>query len=137
MHCIIAGSRSITNYDLVVQAIEESGFLLTEVISGHAKGVDQLGERWAKEHNVRLHIMPAEWAKYGRSAGIRRNGDMARYALERKLLTGEPAGLILVWDGQSKGSASMAASGTYFQLRVYQKLIVPTPDTCLVQPDLF
>lgn len=137
MHCIIAGSRSILNYDLVVQAIQESGFLLTEVISGHAKGVDQLGERWAKEHNVPCKIMPAEWAKYGRSAGIRRNGDMARYALEQAAETGQPAGLILVWDGQSKGSASMGATGTYFQLRMYQKLIVPTPATCLVQPDLF
>ena len=47
MKVIIAGSRDITDYSLVCRAISESKFDITEVISGTARGVDTLGEKWA------------------------------------------------------------------------------------------
>lgn len=46
MRTIIAGSRSITDYALIQKAVSESGFEITEVVSGGAIGVDRLGERW-------------------------------------------------------------------------------------------
>ena len=52
MKTIIAGSRDLTDYNLVKLAVEESGFEIAEVVSGGARGVDRLGERWAKEHGV-------------------------------------------------------------------------------------
>jgi hypothetical protein len=94
---IIAGSRSITNYQIVCRAIKESGWEedITEVVSGKAKGVDKLGEDWAKAHNIPVKPFPAEWSKldepdaiireneygkYDAKAGIRRNEKMAEYA---------------------------------------------------------
>lgn len=44
MKTIIAGSRSITNYDQILEAISLSNIIITTVISGTANGVDKLGE---------------------------------------------------------------------------------------------
>lgn len=97
MKVVIAGSRSITDYALVERAVEESGFDVTVVLSGTANGVDKLGERWAQEHDIPTERFPAEWDKYGRSAGPIRNKQMVEYA----------DGLIAVWDGESRGTANI------------------------------
>ena len=44
MKTIIAGSRTVSDYQTIEQAIRQSGFTITEVISGGAKGVDALAE---------------------------------------------------------------------------------------------
>jgi hypothetical protein len=97
MRVIIAGSRSITDYDFVCRVIEESCFDVTEVVSGTARGVDQLGERWAKDNGIPVAHFPADWDKYGKSAGYVRNTDMGDYA----------DALIAVWDGESRGTNHM------------------------------
>lgn len=43
MITIVAGSRSITDYEIVKEAIEKSEFDITCIVSGGAKGVDSLG----------------------------------------------------------------------------------------------
>jgi hypothetical protein len=80
MKTIIAGSRSILDYCTVKRAIISSGYQISEVVCGMAKGVDTLGLRYANEHNIPVKEFPAEWDKYGRSAGFRRNVQMAEYA---------------------------------------------------------
>ena len=47
MKVIIAGSRGVEDYALVEEAVKQSGFDITEVVSGTARGVDLLGEHWA------------------------------------------------------------------------------------------
>jgi len=47
MRVIVAGSRGIDDPNVVATAIAASGFHVTEVVSGTAHGVDQLGEAWA------------------------------------------------------------------------------------------
>lgn len=61
MIVIICGSRNFNNYDTVEKAIQQSGFDVSMVYSGHCKGVDLLGEMWAKEHNIPCKIFPAKW----------------------------------------------------------------------------
>jgi len=80
MKTIIAGSRDCEDYELVCKVIAESGFEITEVVSGCARGVDRLGERWAKEHNVPVKRFPAHWSEFGKQAGPIRNREMAWYA---------------------------------------------------------
>lgn len=81
LRVIIAGSRNITDYDIVKKAITVSFGLMAwdivQIVSGGASGVDHLGERYAKENNIPLRVFPAQWYTYGRSAGARRNGVMA------------------------------------------------------------
>jgi hypothetical protein len=59
MKTIIAGSRKFNNREAVFAAVTESGFVITEVVSGTAKGVDRLGEHWAKQNGVPIKQFPA------------------------------------------------------------------------------
>ena len=81
MKVIIAGSRTITDYNLVKLAVEKSGWFdeITEIVSGCARGVDQLAIRFAKEHNIPIAKFPADWDKHGRGAGYIRNAEMGKY----------------------------------------------------------
>lgn len=101
MRVIIAGSRAITDIYYVRQAIYHSGFLITEVICGCAKGVDSLGRDWAKDNGIGVREVPAIWrgrdGVYNPKAGFERNRRMAGYA----------DALIAVWDGESGGTKNM------------------------------
>jgi hypothetical protein len=97
MRTIIAGSRTATDYSLVKFTIRNSQFDITEVVCGGAKGIDSLGQKWAIDNKVPLRYFYPDWDKYKKFAGPERNKRMAEYA----------DALILIWDGKSKGSASM------------------------------
>ena len=98
MKTIIAGSRGVTDYAVVCAAIEAGQRQwykpITEVLSGTARGVDQLGERWAEENKVPCQKFSAEWDAYGKSAGYRRNLQMLEVA----------QAVIACWDGFSRGT---------------------------------
>lgn len=113
MKCIIAGSRSVTDYEILLAAIAYLPWRrdITEIVSGGADGADALGERYAKERKLRLTVMPADWIAYGRSAGPRRNRDMAQYVF--------PDGaLIALWDGESRGTQNMIEEARKRHLKV-------------------
>jgi len=97
MKVIIAGSSSIFDPAVLEQAIEASGFHITTVISGRCQGVDILGERWAERMRIPVLPFPANWRRYGRSAGPIRNLEMAKQA----------DAVLVVWDGQSPGAKNM------------------------------
>ena len=109
MRAIVAGSRSIEDICLVSRAIRESGFPVKVIISGTARGVDQLGEEWAKKNNVKVERFPADWKTYGNYAGHVRNGEMARAA----------DCLICIWDGSSKGSKNMIETAKKAGLKIF------------------
>ena len=69
MRVIIAGSRDYHNYDTLLEAIEESEFKIEIVVSGGANGVDALGEEYAENMNIPLHVFNADWERHGRAAG--------------------------------------------------------------------
>jgi YspA, cpYpsA-related SLOG family len=109
MRVIVAGSRTITDMIAVEEAMELSGFEVTSVVSGTASGVDKLGERWAKNHGVPISQYPANWNLYGKSAGYKRNVEMALNA----------DSLVAVWDGVSKGTRHMIDIAKSKNLRIY------------------
>lgn len=101
----IAGSRNFNNYvllsntvDTFIKTIMLTGeFTDIEIVSGTAKGADQLGERYAQEHEYSVKQFPAYWGHYGKAAGPIRNEQMASYS----------DFIFIFWDGKSKGSRSM------------------------------
>lgn len=97
MKTIIAGSRTITDYKLLEKLIAAINFEITEVVCGMAKGVDTLGQTYARLNNIKISYFRPRWELYGKSAGFKRNKEMANYA--------EAA--IIVWDGFSNGSKNM------------------------------
>ncbi len=97
MRVIIAGSRSITDFQLIETYINDLHLPITEIISGTANGVDKLGEQYAKKYDIPIKHYPANWTLYGKSAGYKRNVEMANNADH----------LICIWDGVSKGTKHM------------------------------
>jgi hypothetical protein len=79
MKLIIAGGR---NYKFTEVDIEKLNSIegVTEVVSGGAKGADACGEIWAKFLQLPVKRFEAQWSMYGKSAGMRRNKQMANYA---------------------------------------------------------
>lgn len=98
---IIAGSRTFTNQGLLLDKVAHR--LLNKiqanitVVSGGAQGADKEGEKLAIARGWSILKMPAEWDRYGKSAGYRRNEEMAVVADE----------LIAFWDGNSRGTKHM------------------------------
>jgi predicted Rossmann fold nucleotide-binding protein DprA/Smf involved in DNA uptake len=80
MKVIIAGSRDINDYNIVLSAFSSCPFEITEIVSGCAKGVDTLGEQVADLICVPICKFPADWNKHGKAAGPIRNKQMADYA---------------------------------------------------------
>lgn len=113
MKVIISGSRSILNYEILEEAIKESGFIITQVISGTARGVDELGERWAAKNNVSVREMSANWDFFGKSARYLRNEEMFKIA----------EGIIVLWDGKSKNSKNMISIAKRYNLKIFVKEI--------------
>lgn len=114
MKTIIAGSRDIIDYETVKAVIAEAqaaGFVITEVVSGRADGVDTLGERWAEENNIPIKKFPADWS-IGKSAGAVRNNKMAKYADQ----------LILIYDGESRGSTHMLACAVAKKMKIFKSI---------------
>lgn len=99
MRVIVAGSRDNVSQTDIDHAIEASGWVkeITVVVSGAARGVDRMGENWAKRNGITIDSRPANWDKYGKSAGYKRNQEMADNA----------DALIAVWDGVSRGTGHM------------------------------
>ncbi len=98
MRVAIVGGRDFDDYVL----LRNYGNILTEklprphivIVSGGAKGADTLAEQFAREHRYDSQIFPAEWGKYGKSAGFIRNQTIV-----------DNCDMVLAfWNGISKGT---------------------------------
>jgi len=90
----IVGGRDFKNYDLLCRTLDALYF--DTVVSGGADGADALAERYAWDHGKKIKIFTADWTKYGRAAGPRRNKEIVEHS----------DGICAFWDGQSRGTAS-------------------------------
>jgi hypothetical protein len=98
MKVVISGSRTYANKDIVYTALKNSGYNITELISGHANGVDKLGEQWAREHNIPVTLFAPQYDLHeSKIAPLIRNEQMADYG----------DALIAVWYNKSHGTAHM------------------------------
>lgn len=110
MRVIVAGSRGFNNYNLLE---EKLNFFLQNydnitIISGGAKGADELGKIYAIANNYNLETYPAKWEQYGKRAGYIRNEEMAKVA----------DACVVFWDGNSRGSKHMIDLAHKYELKV-------------------
>ena len=119
---IVAGSRDYKNYgqladilDVLVDNLHDRGIDRSniEIVSGGCRGADELGERYAKESYIRCSIFPADWSKYGKSAGPIRNDTMAKYAVKA-----DEGYLVAFPIGESRGTRSMIKLAEQHGLKV-------------------
>lgn len=104
MKVVVFGTRDITSYQIVEKAIQEGLTALqldkskiTELVSGGCRGVDTIAETWAVKNGVKVVRFPADWNRYGLSAGPIRNREMGNYC---------DVG-VSIWDGKSRGTKNM------------------------------
>ena len=118
LRVVIAGCRDYNNYqeakefiDLCLSNIRKENKII--IVSGCASGADAIGEKYAAENGFEVEKYPADWEKYGRSAGPRRNRQMAEVSDY----------VICFWDGKSRGTKSMIDYAKKFSKPVKIKII--------------
>lgn len=99
---VIAGCRDYNNYDEAKKHIDEYISDIKKdntiiILSGGSNGADKIGERYAKENGFRIELFLADWKRFGKSAGPKRN----------KLMAEATDYVICFWDGKSRGTKSM------------------------------
>jgi len=101
MRLAIIGSRSFDNYDLLSSIlwdllhVRRGDIPQDIIISGGARGADSLAKKYAEEEKLEYIEYPAEWSKYGKSAGFIRN----------QLIVDNCDMVLTFWDGESRGTA--------------------------------
>ena len=100
---IVAGSRDYEDksfiykmLDFYTSKINDKRKNLT-IVSGLARGPDSIGIDYAGDNNLNWKEFPADWDKYGKSAGYIRNYEMAWYSTH----------CITFYNGSSSGTKSM------------------------------
>lgn len=95
MKVAVIGSRKFTNTQLLESILDNYKTQITCIISGGARGADQLAESWATTNNIKTMIFKPDWSSFGKSAGYRRNIEIVKNCDL----------CIAFWDGESKGTA--------------------------------
>lgn len=117
MRITIGGCRDYNNYSVfekfVSECISEIESENIIILSGHCSGVDAMAERYAMEKGYKLEIYPADWKKYGRAAGPKRNKEMVQ----------DSNVVIAFWDGKSKGTKSLVEFAKKNDMLLYLKNI--------------
>ena len=97
---LVCGSRTIVDKEWIFTQIESYWYFHLAcysdpiMIEGGARGVDTIAKEYALENEWEVEEYPAEWDKYGKSAGYIRNDLMVKKADE----------VLILWDGKSKGT---------------------------------
>ena len=100
---IVCGGRDFDDYEFFTSKMDRLMLYYENIrlISSHASGADRFAEQYAKEKNVPIMVIPADWKKHGRAAGPIRNRAMLDYAKK------ETPVVAAFWDGKSKGTGNM------------------------------
>lgn len=98
MRVLVCGGRNYSNKDRLHEVLDELHLTNDDtIISGMAKGADDLAAKYSVQKQIMLDAFPAQWNKYGKSAGFKRNTQM--------LLEGKPD-LVIAFPG-GKGTDMM------------------------------
>ena len=85
MKLAIVGSRileeSDENLSIVTEIIKRNLDIskLTEIVSGGARGADSLAEKFAAQEDIPMRVFSADWSRFGKGAGPRRNQEIVDY----------------------------------------------------------
>ena len=107
MILIIAGGRDFNDFNYMFQCMYEwclTHEFPTEIIEGGANGADTLGRRWAELNNIKCVTIRADWKQHGKSAGPKRNHEMAKLG----------KALVAFWDGKSPGTKNMIGWAEFY-----------------------
>lgn len=109
----MTGSRNWRSRSPIYRALIASK--ATIVVHGGAQGADDLAAQIARSLGLQVRAYPADWTRYGRSAGPRRNQEM----LDAEHRPDEPIDLVLAFPtSQSVGTYDMISRAERAGIRV-------------------
>lgn len=76
MRILVCGGRNYQDLKQVARALDPYLTSSLVIIHGGAKGADRLAGMWAEAAGVPVEVYNADWAKYGKAAGVLRNQQM-------------------------------------------------------------
>jgi len=81
MKVLVTGGRKYNDSDSLRRALDHlhAQTPFTLLIHGGASGADRLAAAWAASAGVPIREFPADWNRYGNSAGPRRNREMLAF----------------------------------------------------------
>lgn len=92
----IIGSRSFSDYTFFKEMLDFSFYTISSIISGGARGADELAARYAAEKDIPIREILPEYKVYGKKAPLVRNIEIINKA----------EAVIAFWDMISKGTGS-------------------------------
>ena len=92
MKVAVVGSRTFSDYNKLKAVLD--GFNISTIVSGGAYGADKMGERYAKENNLKTIIHLPDYDNHGRGAPLIRNTEIINDAEM----------VVSFWDGESRGT---------------------------------
>jgi predicted Rossmann fold nucleotide-binding protein DprA/Smf involved in DNA uptake len=110
MNTAVVGSRSFHDYTFFKDILE--GYEITQIISGGARGADELAKRYALEKNLEIQIFQPDYARYGKSDLYASNHSVIDRADQ----------VVAFWDRKSLGTAH---SIKYAQKQGKKVFIIP------------
>lgn len=108
LRVLVAGGRDFNDYEKVSMMLGHLN--IKSIVSGMARGADMMGVKYANQNNLPVEEFYADWDKFGKSAGYKRN---------TKMLESKPDYIIAFWDGQSKGTAHCISEARALGLTVW------------------
>lgn len=83
------------------------------IVEGDARGTDRAAGDYALENGYDLIKFPADWDRYGKSAGYKRNYEMYDFLSKQ-----EERGALLFWDGVSRGTRNNFSCAKHFNVSI-------------------
>lgn len=110
---IVAGSREFTDKDYIYTKLNEllegyKEFNEVEIVQGECRGVDIIAKQYAIDNNLPYKSFPANWNLYGKSAGVLRNIEMAKYS-----------DVLIAFYGGSRGTSNMIKEARKHGLKIH------------------
>lgn len=120
---IVCGGRTFKDIAVVRQAIADEAPNL--IIEGGAKGADSLARLVAIEQGIQIIEIPANWEKWGRSAGPQRNNLMITVA---QIIAREyDSEIVVIAMPGGTGTNHMVTAARNLCIRVNEPATAPSP----------
>ena len=107
---IVAGSRNYIYKDFVYEKLDEilKEYKHVVIVEGGARGVDYLAKQYAIDRSIPYKEFKANWSLFGRSAGVLRNQEMAKYS-----------DVLIAFYNGSRGTANMIKEAKKRNLKIH------------------
>lgn len=128
---IVAGDREVDSYDTIERAIKASGFEITELVEGGARGADAKAREWAQKNKVPYTTFKADWKNVTREGAVVKsrknewNGKVEKYdaaagTFRNEMMASYAEALVAVQTrGKTPGTQNMISLAKKYNLKIF------------------